>query len=85
MLAHMRTTILIDNDISIEIERLVYKENRSKKEIINDLLRKGLSRASEKEKKHQVATEPYSLGKCKYPNIDNISEVLAAAEAEDFK
>jgi len=81
----MRTTILIDNDISIEIERLVYKENRSKKEIINDLLRKGLSRANEKEKKHHVATEPYYLGKCKYPNIDNISEVLAAAEAEDFK
>lgn len=85
MLAHMRTTIVIDEDVSIEIERLINKENRTKKEIINDLLRKGLAKETEKKQIRSSSTKPYALGKCSYPNIDNISEVLAAAEAEDYK
>jgi len=85
MLAHMRTTIVVDEDISIEIERIAEKDNRTKKEVINDLLRKGLSKEIEKKRDSSTTTEPYRLGKCFYPNIDNISEVLAAAETEDYK
>jgi hypothetical protein len=81
----MRTTIVIDEDVSIEIERLAAKEKRTKKDLINDLLRKGLSNRTEKKQMPLSITNPFELGRCRYPNIDNISEVLSAAEAEDYK
>jgi hypothetical protein len=81
----MRTTIVIDEDVSIEIERMADREKRTKKDIINDLLRKGLSNRTEKKQTALSLTNPFELGRCRYQNIDNISEVLSAAEAEDYK
>ena len=54
--------------------------------LINDALRTGLTQLSTREKPRDVfRTRAVSLGKCKLDNLDNIAEVLAFAEGEDFK
>ena len=84
MLIHMRTTIVIDDDLSIEIDRLAAERNRTKREIIDELLRRGIS-AEPQRNRAPVETQPRDLGTCKLPNIDDVSETLAVAEGEAFR
>lgn len=85
MLIHMRTTIVIDNDVSLQIERIAESQNRTKKEVIGELLRKGLAAKPAPGKIKQFETKTVDLGKCRFPNMDNISEILAVAEGESSK
>jgi hypothetical protein len=46
----------------------------------------GLERMSEPAvRKEPFRTQPVDLGKCRFPNLDNIWEVLAEAEAELYR
>ena len=83
----MRTTLTLDDDVAVKLERL--RENRriSLKALVNDALRLGLRHLDEPKKKPK---EPFrikavSLGRCRLPDLDNIGEVLAIAEGEDYK
>ena len=83
----MRMTLTIDKDIEKRLEKLVEARRETKRAVINDLLRESLDRLDIKadEAKTVYATKSQNLGKCRFGNIDNISEVLAVAEGEDFK
>ena len=84
MLRHMRTTIVLEDDLSLEIERIAAERKTTKKEVIDELLRRGL--ASEKPRERPaVRTMAQDLGACRIPNLDNVSEVMAAAEGEAFR
>jgi hypothetical protein len=59
----------------------------TERSLLNSILRTGLdSLEKERAEKHNVITiEVKNLGRCKYPSLDDISEVHAVAEGENFK
>ena len=82
----MRTTLTIDDDIAVQLERLRRRGKGSLKEIVNDLLRRGLQSMEAPSGKRRVyRTRPVRLGRCLVDSIDDISEALALAEGEDFR
>lgn len=82
----MRTTLTIDDDVAALLEAVRNEGKAPLKEVVNAALRRGLTEMQRKPKRQKsFHTEPLSLGKCYLPNLDNISEVLAIAEGEDYK
>jgi hypothetical protein len=80
----MRTTLTIDDDVAVRLERLRKERDASLKEIINELLRRGLRDTSEPRKHKPFRTRTFDMGK-PLISIDNVAEALAFAEGEDFK
>jgi hypothetical protein len=82
----MRTTLTLDDDVARMLEMVQKEQHKPFKQVVNEVLRKGLV-AMKPDQAQQVRHETPELvaGKCKYPDLDNISDVLAVAEGEDFK
>lgn len=84
----MRTTLSLDEDVALELQRLQRKRGDAFKQTVNAVLRAGLSVMAGRRsgaQPHRVTTEPASLGTPRLKNLDNISEVLAFAEGEDYR
>ena len=82
----MRTTLTLDDDIAVEIERLRRKRNLGLKEIVNRALRFGLRHLETRdEAKAPFRTAEVSLGHCRLGDLVSVSEALAVAEGDDFK
>ena len=82
----MRTTITLDKDVAVALERLRRNRDAGFKQIVNEALREGLKQlAAPPKRRVSHTTRGVSLGSCKVGRIDNIAEVLAVAEAESFK
>jgi hypothetical protein len=82
----MRTTLTLDDDVAIAIERLRRARGANLKDIVNDALRKGLSDLTTRPKQREpFQTRGVALGRLRLPSIDNISESLSVAEGEAFK
>lgn len=81
----MRTTLTIDDDVAATLERLRQSEGKSLKQLINQVLRRGLERRDDPRKRKQVYTHPVPLGPSLIGSLDDISEVIAIAEGEDHK
>ncbi len=82
----MRTTLTLDDDIALTIERLRREKRLPLKEIVNRALRFGL-RHFEARGKPQAPfrTAEVSLGRCRLGDLVSVSEALAIAEGDDFK
>ena len=82
----MRTTLTIDDDIAIQLEKIRRHQNAPLKQIVNDALRRGLQVLSQKNttKKH-FKTKTVSLGACLMGNLDDVAEALSVAEGERLK
>ena len=83
----MRTTLTIDDDVAAELERLRKARDAGLKDLVNEALRLGLRQMTAKPERPRkpFRTRSVDLGECRLPNVDNIAEVLAFAEGEDFK
>jgi hypothetical protein len=82
----MRTTLTIDEDVAVMLERLRRKREASLKDLINEALRRGLRDMNTPPKQQKPYRTPsVDLGTPRIPNIDNIAEVLAIIEGEAFK
>ena len=82
----MRTTLSLDDDVAILLERLQKERDATFRQIVNEALRQGLERLSElSDPKRSFRTQPVSLGTCSFPNLDNAWEVLSQAECESGK
>jgi hypothetical protein len=82
----MRTTLTIDDDVAAALQRLRKSREISLKEIVNEVLRRGLRDLNEPQKPRKpFRTRSVNLGGFKIDNLDNIGEVLAIAEGEDYK
>jgi hypothetical protein len=82
----MRTTLTIDEDVAVQLQRLRRSRNRGLKQIVNEALRRGLKQMSEEEKPHgNYQTRSVSLGRCLIGSIDDTAEALAVAEGEDYR
>ena len=82
----MRTTLTIDDDVAAVLERLRRARDASLKDLINEALRRGLKEMSARPKQREpFRTQPFDVGELLIPSIDNIAEVLAIGEGENFK
>jgi hypothetical protein len=82
----MRTTLTIDDDVAVALERLRKTRDVGLKELVNDVLRRGLKDMKTPSKPRKVfRTTSVSLGPSRLPDVDNIAEVLAIVEDESFK
>lgn len=81
---YMRTTITIDEDIAIKLRTIQRDSEQSFKTVVNSVLRKGLIEREQKTEA-QLSTPTLNLGTCRYPDIDNISDMLEAAEGKEYK
>lgn len=81
----MRTTLTIDDDVAVQLERLQRERKQSLKVLANDALRRGLREMQARPKRRKpFRTTTYDMGQPRV-NIDNVAEAIAYAEGEDFK
>ena len=79
----MRTTLTLDKDVAVQLERIQRDRRTSFKEVVNEALRHGLlhmTRTPRRRPRHRTRT--VSLGRCLIGNLDDVAEVLAIAEGE---
>jgi hypothetical protein len=82
----MRTTLTLDDDVAAALERLRKRGDAPYRDIVNDALRRGIQQILvAREPSAPYRTPVYDAGACLVGNLDNVAEVLAIAEGEDFK
>jgi hypothetical protein len=83
----MRTTVTLDDDLAIRLERHRAQHGESFKQALNDAVRAGLAKLEERaDAAPEVSqTRPLPLGRRLAGGIDNAAEVLALAEGEDSR
>ncbi|MDE2110343.1 MAG: CopG family transcriptional regulator [Alphaproteobacteria bacterium] len=79
-----RTTLTLDDDVAVQLERLRRERDASLKDVVNDLLRQKLHelRALPKPRKPFV-TRAVNLGE-PLLSLDNIGEVLEFLDENDY-
>jgi hypothetical protein len=77
MLFHMRTTLVIDDDLFRRLKRLAAQENRTLSEVTQEVLRRGL-RDLPKPRRGTVELPTFSLGRplVDVADRDQLYEVL---------
>ena len=82
----MRTTLTLDDDVAVALEKMRRNRDIGLKELVNDALRRGIKDMSARPKQREpFQTNSVSLGRLRISNLDNITETLAAAEGEGFR
>jgi hypothetical protein len=82
----MRTTLTLDDDVAVALERLRKKREASFKDVVNEVLRHGLRAMSAGPKRSKpFRTRSVDVGRFKLESFDNIGEVLALIEGETYK
>ena len=81
----MRTTLTLDDDVAVQVERIRHEREASLKDVVNEALRRGLREMSEKPKPRKRFRTRVFEGPVLLVPIDNIAETLAIAEGEAFK
>ncbi|NJD18525.1 MAG: hypothetical protein FIA95_04490 [Gemmatimonadetes bacterium] len=83
----MRTTLTLDPDVAAALERWREARDLSLKVAVNEAIRHGLKalegpRAAERP---PYRIRPWSAGRVLTGSVDDVAEVLAAAEGEAFR
>jgi hypothetical protein len=82
----MRTTLTLDDDVAVALDRRRRELNHSLKQEVNDLIRAGLVHVEqERPEAPRFRVEPLDIGKPLVDNFDDISAVLAIAEGENYR
>jgi hypothetical protein len=78
----VRTTITFDPDVAVAVARLQAERDEGVSQIVNDLVRKGLTATEQKRPRFVQTTS--AMGEARYP-IDNIGELLEILEGPDHR
>jgi hypothetical protein len=83
----MRTTLTLDPDVAAALERWREAHDLSLKAAVNEALRHGLAvvTAPPGEPRAPYRIRPWNAGRLLMANVDDVAEVLAAAEGEAFR
>ena len=83
----MRTTLTLDDDVAAALERYRKGAKLGLKEAVNEAMRRGLAQLAQAKAapRKPYRTPSVDLGRCLVPSLDDVAEVLAVAEGEDFK
>ena len=79
----MRTTLTLDDDVASMLRKLQEEEGKPFKDTVNDVLRLGMMRIESRKLPH-YSTPEVEAGPCRYPDLDNVSDLLSVAEGEDY-
>ncbi len=80
----MRTTLTLDDDVAIRLEKLRDERGESFKAVVNDVLRRGLDDADRPQPdRPRYRIESVDLGAPDFPSIDKVADVIAWAEGDD--
>jgi hypothetical protein len=85
MLRCVRTTVTLDDDVAIELERRQTQLGVTFKAALNEALRAGLTALEKPSRLHRTQTRTFDLGECSLPDIDSYADVLALVEGEDHR
>jgi len=80
----MRTTLTLDEDVAALLRRARQSRRATLKEVVNEALRHGLRQMTAPAPGAPYRTRTVSLGRCLVGDLDDIAEVLAVAEGENF-
>ena len=73
----MRTTLTLEDDVAYGLRKAQEADSaKSFKQIVNEILRRGLNGSSGSTTRKRIRVEPLNLGLRKDLNFDNIEEVL---------
>jgi hypothetical protein len=81
----MRTTLTLDPDVAAKAKKGAAKLGKPFKEVINAALRIGLDQVLKPPAAKPYRTKPRALGLRRGFNYDNIGELVARAEGEDYQ
>jgi hypothetical protein len=82
----MRTTLTLDKDVAVQLERIRRSRDASLKQVVNEALRQGLLQMAGKPRPRKVfRTKAVSLGPCLIGSLDDVAEALVVAEGEKLK
>ena len=81
----MRTTLTLDDDVAVRVERERRKRKIPLKQAVNDLLRAGLDATEALKPRKPFVTRGFNLGPSLIGSLDNIEDVLSRIEGEDHK
>ena len=82
----MRTTLTLDEDVASLLARVRQARGLGLKQAVNQALRQGLQQMSAPPQRGApFVTQPVDLGRCLLGDLDDIGEVLAIAEGEDYR
>jgi metal-responsive CopG/Arc/MetJ family transcriptional regulator len=76
----MRTTITLEDDVAAAIDHRRREEDKGISEIVNELVRKGLT---VKEPRKRFVQKTYPMGM--KIDVSNVAEAIAYAEGDDWK
>jgi hypothetical protein len=82
----MRTTLTLDDDVAALLRRVQIDRKATLKEVVNEALREGLQQmASPRPARQPYRTPSLDLGASLVGSLDNVAEVLALVEGDDYK
>jgi hypothetical protein len=82
----VRTTLTLEDDVAVRLERERRRRRVSLKTIVNDVLRAGLdSLGRPRPEPTQFRTKGFNLGPSLVGSLDNIEEVLSRIEGEEHR
>ena len=81
----MRTTITLDDDVLQKAKAAAAKSRLPFRQVINEALRAGLRATAMAPDVVPYRTKPHKMGLKAGRNLDNIQELLAQIEGEDFR
>jgi hypothetical protein len=81
----MRTTLTLDPDVAVQLDRIRRRRGVPMKRVVNETLRAGLRQLDEPAPSAPYRMRPVSLGGFRLGSIDDIAEALAIAEGDDHR
>lgn len=81
----MRTTLTLDHDVALKAKRGAARLGQPFKAVINSALRIGLDEVLKPKTAKPYRTKTYSMGLKPGYNYDNIAELIAQLEGEDYR
>lgn len=81
----MRTTLVIHDDVLDRARAVAAKLRKPFKTVVNDALRAGLDLVERPARQRPYETQPSPMGLRPGRQLDNVQELLAQVEGEDFR
>lgn len=81
----MRTTLTLDDDVAVRLQRLRQARGGRLKDTVNDALRLGLRALEEGVERRGGTTASVDLGRPRVADVDDVSGILAAVEGDGFR
>lgn len=81
----MRTTLTLDDDVLEQARKLAARLHNPFRYIVNEALRAGLPIVASPAKQQKYKTRPRTLKLRQGRSLDNIQELMAQAEGENFR